>query len=267
MSLITKEINVSNNFLIVCKNCNKLVIRKKVEQNNYICYMCDKALYRPVNQIIKDISDNDTFEELFVVNEIKNPINFEGYEIKQQELRKKIEANDAVTTGKCKINNIETCLGVMNSKFIMGSMGSIVGEKITKLFEYALDQKMPVILYTTSGGARMQEGIISLMQMVKTTQAIKKHSEAGLFYMPIITDPTTGGVTASFAQLGDIIIAEPNSLICFAGPRVIKKTINQELPEGFQRSEFLLKHGFLDDIVSRAEQKSYITRILQWVRK
>ncbi|HPK57495.1 MAG TPA: acetyl-CoA carboxylase carboxyltransferase subunit beta, partial [Spirochaetota bacterium] len=169
---------------------------------------------------------------------------------------------EAIITGQAKIGGIDSVLGVMDSRFLMGSMGSVVGEKVTRAFERATEKKLPVILFTASGGARMQEGIFSLMQMAKTSAAIARHNEAGLLYITVLTDPTTGGVTASFAMLGDIIISEPGTLIGFAGPRVIEQTIRQKLPAGFQRAEFLLDHGFVDMIVERKDMKKTLSKLL-----
>ncbi len=257
--------NIPDDFLTTCPFCNKMVVTKTLEANFHICPKCDMHLKRCSIDIINKIADQDTFKELFFVDDIKNPINFKGYEDKLKVAKSNTNLDDAIKTGTCLIDNKKVCIAIMDNSFIMGSMGQIVGDKLTCLIEYATDNNLPIICFTTSGGARMQEGIISLMQMAKVSMALKNHHNKGLFYMPILTNPTTGGVTASFAQLGDIIIAEPKALICFAGPRVIKKTINQDLPDGFQRSEFLLKHGFLDAIVERSMQRDYIINILRWI--
>ncbi len=192
-----------------------------------------------------------------------NPLNYPDYENKIQTMKEKTGLNDAVITGICKIGGFDSVLCVMDSTFIMGSMGSVVGEKITRAFEYAAENKLPIVIFTTSGGARMQEGIVSLMQMAKVSAAVAKHSDAGLLYVTVLTDPTTGGVTASFAMLGDIILAEPKTLIGFAGRRVIEQTIKQKLPEEFQTAEFLLEHGFVDKIVERENMKNVLTEILR----
>ena len=178
-------------------------------------------------------------------------------------MREKTGLEEAVVTGKALIKGEKVALAIMDSNFIMASMGTVVGEKITRLFEMATAEKLPVVIFTASGGARMQEGIMSLMQMAKISAAVKRHSEAGLFYLTILTDPTTGGVTASFAMLGDIILAEPGALIGFAGPRVIEQTIRQKLPKGFQSSEFLLEHGFIDQIAERKNMKETLARLLK----
>ena len=197
----------------------------------------------------------------------KNPLNYPNYDEKIQNLKEKTGLNDSVVTGKCQIYGKDCVLCVMDSSFIMGSMGSVVGEKITRAFEYATENELPIIIFTASGGARMQEGIVSLMQMAKVSAAASKHSEAGLLYVTVLTDPTTGGVTASFAMLGDIILAEPNTLIGFAGPRVIEQTIKQKLPEGFQKAEFLLEHGFVDAIIERQNLKKTLSTILKIHKK
>ncbi len=257
--------NIPDDFMILCSSCNSMVIKQKLIDNYHICPKCSSVCSRTSNDIIDAIVDVNTFNELFRCNEIIDPIKFSGYEKKILDVKEQTKLDDAIKTGICKIGNINVAIAVMDNSFIMGSMGSVVGDKLTNLFEYATTKKLPLLCFTTSGGARMQEGIISLMQMSKVVMALKKHHNSGLFYMPILTNPTTGGVTASFAQLGDIIIAEPNALICFAGPRVIKKTINQDLPDGFQKSEFLLQHGFLDAIVERKDQRDFIINTLRLV--
>ena len=191
-----------------------------------------------------------------------NPLEFEGYTEKVRELVKKTGMNDAVVTGVCTIGGIQTCLGVMDSHFMMASMGSVVGEKLTRLFEYATEHELPVVLFTCSGGARMQEGMFSLLQMAKVSGAVRRHSDAGLLYITVLTDPTTGGVTASYASLGDIILAEPHTTIGFAGRRVIEGTIGEKLPDDFQTSEFLRNHGFCDKIVPRNQMKQTLTALL-----
>ena len=209
------------------------------------------------------VADPKTFEPWFEEMEYSNPLQFPGYEEKLAAVKEKTGLHEAVTVGQCEIMGEKAMLGVCDSRFLMGSMGHVVGEKIAKAVERATSLRIPVILFCCSGGARMQEGIISLMQMGKTSAALKKHADAGLLYVPVLTDPTTGGVTASFAMLGDIILAEPGALIGFAGPRVIEQTIGQKLPEGFQRSEFLVEHGIIDGIVERDELKRTLYRILR----
>lgn len=193
----------------------------------------------------------------------KDPLHFEGYIKKLELLKEKTKIEEAVTVGEGKINGKKIVIAVMDGNFLMGSMGSVVGEKITLAIEEATKKRLPLIIFCVSGGARMQEGIISLMQMAKTTSALAKHSEEGLLYISVLTDPTTGGVTASFALMADIILAEPQALIGFAGPRVIEQTIKQKLPEGFQKSEFLLEHGFIDKIVQRKDMKDTLSKLIE----
>ena len=204
-----------------------------------------------------------TFLEMFKGIETPDPLSFPGYRKKLALMREKTGLDEAVVTGTALIKGEKVALGIMDSNFIMASMGTVVGEKITRLFEFATDEKLPVVLFTASGGARMQEGIMSLMQMAKISAAVKRHSNAGLFYLTILTDPTTGGVTASFAMEGDIILAEPQSLVGFAGRRVIENTVREDLPEDFQKAEFLLEHGFVDAIVKRRELPDMIARLVR----
>ena len=209
------------------------------------------------------ISDDKSFRELYAQIKAGNPNSFPGYEKKLETNRLKTRQQDAVVTGTCRIGGVKTAVAVMDKRFLMGSMGIAVGEKITRLTEYAMKRKLPLIIFAASGGARMQEGLFSLMQMAKTTAAIEKFKDAGGLFISYLTNPTTGGVSASFASLGDIIIAEPDALICFAGPRVIEQTIGQKLPEGFQHSEFLLEHGMIDMIVEQKDMKDTLSKILQ----
>ena len=243
---------------IKCSKCGKMVERDRVVKHKYICYECGGYFRVKTNNRIRMVADPKTFEPWFEDMEVSNPLDFNGYEEKLAAAREKTGLNEAVTVGRCKVFGDDIVLGVCDSRFMMSSMGHVVGEKITKAIERATELKLPVFIFCCSGGARMQEGIISLMQMAKTSAAIKKHGDAGLLYCSILTDPTTGGVTASFAMLGDVIMAEPGALIGFAGPRVIKQTIGQELPEGFQTAEFLVEHGFVDGIVERENLKKTI---------
>jgi len=240
---------------IKCPKCKKTVERDKVVKKKYICYECGYYFRVKTNNRIRMVADLKSFTPWFEDMPVSNPLSYEGYEEKLAETREKTGAKEAVTVGQCKIYGEDAVVGVCEARFMMGSMGHVVGEKITRAIERATQLKLPVFIFCCSGGARMQEGIVSLMQMAKTSAAIKKHGEAGLLYSTILTDPTTGGVTASFAMLGDIIMAEPGALIGFAGPRVIKQTIGQELPEGFQTAEFCLEHGFVDGIVLRENLK------------
>lgn len=254
---------VPDNLMRKCNACKAAVFADEVKQNHYICPHCGNYFHVPAYRRIKMVVDRKSFTEWDVHMEEQNPLQYKGYEEKIRSLREKTGLDEAVVTGKCTIKGTPTALGVCDCRFMMSSMGEVVGEKITRVFERATKERLPVILYICSGGARMQEGLVSLMQMAKTSMAIRKHSDAGLLYVPVLTDPTTGGVTASFAMLGDIILAEPKALIGFAGPRVIEQTIGQKLPKGFQRAEFLLEHGFVDKIVEREEQRSVLADILK----
>lgn len=246
-----------------CPKCGEMVYRDDVKAHGYVCPKCEGYFRIGTKTRIRMVADPGTFQEWFTDLWTDNPLEYPGYEEKIADLQEKTKLHEAVTVGKCMVNGLETVLGVCDARFLMGSMGYVVGEKITRAFERATEEKLPVVLFTSSGGARMQEGIVSLMQMAKTSAAIRKHSEAGLFYLPILTDPTTGGVTASFAMLGDVILAEPGALIGFAGPRVIAQTIGQKLPEGFQRAEFLVEKGIIDGVVERQELKETVWKLLK----
>lgn len=248
---------------VKCDACKEILYKDEVHKNYSVCPNCGKHFRLSARRRISQIIDEGTFVEINKDMEIRNPLNFEGYSKKIESLQEKTHIKEAVTTGFGEINGEKVVVAVMDGNFIMGSMGSVVGEKITCSIEEAIKNKLPLIIFCVSGGARMQEGIISLMQMAKTSAALARLDEAGLLYISVLTDPTTGGVTASFASLGDIILAEPNALIGFAGPRVIEQTIKQKLPEGFQRSEFLLEHGFIDKIVERKDMKETLYNILQ----
>ena len=254
---------VPDNLMRKCNACKAAVFVDEVKQNHYICPHCGNYFHMPAYRRIKMIADRKSFVEWDAEMEEQNPLQYRGYEEKLRSLQEKTGLNEAVVTGKCTIKGISVALGVCDCRFMMSSMGEVVGEKITHVFERATEEKLPVILYICSGGARMQEGLVSLMQMAKTSMALRKHSDAGLLYVPVLTDPTTGGVTASFAMLGDIILAEPKALIGFAGPRVIEQTIGQKLPKGFQKAEFLLEHGFIDKIVERDDQRIVLADILK----
>lgn len=246
-----------------CKKCEELIYAEALIENEYKCPNCGYLFRLSPENRINSLVDDGSFSELFSEVESKNPIDFEGYEEKIKKYQEKSNQKTAILTGVGKIDDQKVAIGCMNPYFMMGSMGSALGEKLTKLIEYATAEKLPLIIFTASGGARMQEGVFSLMQMAKTSAALKRHSNVGLLYIAVLTDPTTGGVSASFAMLGDIIIAEPKALIGFAGPRVIKQTIKRELPEGFQRSEYLLEHGFIDKIVPRDLLKNTLDNILK----
>ena len=258
-----KEPSAPEGLWLKCPKCGEVVYRDDVKAHGYVCPKCEGYFRIGTRTRIRMVADTGTFQEWFTDLETENPLEYPGYEEKIANLQEKTKLHEAVTVGKCMVNGRETVLGVCVARFLMGSMGYVVGEKITRAFERATEEKLPVVLFTSSGGARMQEGIVSLMQMAKTSAAIRKHSEAGLFYLPILTDPTTGGVTASFAMLGDVILAEPGALIGFAGPRVIAQTIGQKLPEGFQRAEFLVEKGMIDGVVERQELKETVWKLLK----
>ena len=245
-----------------CNKCGKGIFTEDYKKNLYICPKCGGYLRMPAQKRIEFLTEADSFEEWDTGLSTENPLHMIGYPDKIKALQDKTKLDEAVITGKARIGENEVALMVMDGRFLMASMGEVVGEKIARGVERATKEKLPVIIFTCSGGARMQEGMTSLMQMVKTSAALKRHSDAGLLYITVLTDPTTGGVTASFAMLGDIILAEPKALIGFAGPRVIEQTIHKKLPKGFQRSEFLLKHGFIDKIVERKDMKTVLEQIL-----
>lgn len=258
----TNVADVPTGSWIKCQACGEMIYKKSLKEAEYVCLKCEKHFRMDSKSRLASVIDEGTFKEMFTHLKTENILNFKGYSEKIEGLKSKTGLHEGIVTGIGNIDGQEVAIGVMDSRFLMGSMGSVVGEKVTLLVEKATELKLPVIIFTASGGARMQEGIISLMQMAKTSAALKRHSDAGLLYITVLTDPTTGGVTASFAMLGDIILAEPGSLIGFAGPRVIRDTIKQELPDGFQRAEFLLEHGFVDRIVPRETMKQTLSQIL-----
>ena len=253
---------VPDGMLKKCNVCKAAVFVDEVKKNNYICPHCGNYFRIHARRRIEMITDEGSFEEWNETMPVSNPLCYKGYEEKLKQLQEKTGLDEAIVTGRAKIGGFPVALGVCDSRFLMASRGENVGEKIALAVEKATEERLPVIIFSCSGGARMQEGIVSLMQMAKTSAAIKRHSDAGLLYISVLTNPTTGGVTASFAMLGDIILAEPGALIGFAGPRVIEQTIRQKLPKGFQRSEFLLEHGFLDQIVTRNEMKNTLAELL-----
>lgn len=248
---------------VKCNNCKEILYKEELKNNYSICPNCGQYFRLSARRRIKQVIDEGTFNEINENMRTSDLLEFEGYKEKIQTLQEKTKIQEAIQTGTGNINGLKVAIGVMDSNFMMGSMGSVVGEKITRLIETAIKERLPVILFCVSGGARMQEGIISLMQMAKTSASIAKLDKAGLLYISVLTDPTTGGVTASFASLGDIILAEPGALIGFAGPRVIEQTIKQKLPSGFQSSEFLLDHGFIDKIVERKYMKETLYNIIK----
>lgn len=258
----TRRPEVPEGLLRKCNKCGGAIIAEDVKKDHYICPKCGGYFRVHARRRIEMVTDEGSFEEWDSDLQGGNPLEYKGYEEKLEKLQEKTGLSEAVITGKAKIDGRETAIGVCDGRFLMASMGEAVGEKIARAVERATEERLPVILFACSGGARMQEGIVSLMQMAKTSAALKHHSDAGLLYISILTDPTTGGVTASFAMLGDVILAEPKALIGFAGPRVIEQTIGQKLPDGFQRAEFLLEHGFLDAIVERPQMKETLSKIL-----
>ena len=248
---------------IICPVCKKEIFKEEAKQMKYICPECNYYFRVRANNRIRMVVDEGSFEAWFEDIRTENPLNFPDYESKISDTMEKTKLTEGVTIGKALLRGTPIVIGVIDSRFLMGSMGHVVGERITAAVEKATEEKLPVILFCCSGGARMQEGIVSLMQMAKTSAALKKHSDAGLLYISVLTDPTTGGVTASFAMLGDIILAEPKALIGFAGPRVIEQTIGEKLPEGFQRAEFQLEHGFVDKIVERNNLRDTLAKLVK----
>ncbi|WP_244833060.1 acetyl-CoA carboxylase, carboxyltransferase subunit beta [Clostridium sp. BJN0001] len=255
--------NIPNGMWVRCDKCHELIYYEDLEKNKKVCPKCGHHFRLKAKERIRIFFDTDSFKEMWSDLKTNNPLDFKGYEEKIKKSSLRTESNEGAVTGVGKVNGIEVACAIMDSFFMMGSMGTVVGEKITRLTEYATEKRLPLIIFTTSGGARMQEGMFSLMQMAKVSAALSKHDEAGLLYITVLTDPTTGGVTASFAMLGDIIISEPNALVGFAGRRVIENTINEKLPDTFQKAEFLLEKGFVDAIVKRSELRKCIYKILK----
>ena len=248
---------------VKCDNCKEIIYKDTVRENLSICPNCGHYFRMHINKRIELIADKDTYKRFDINIETSNPLELEDYPKKLRVLKEKTGLEEAVACGTCKINGEKIVLCIMDSGFLMGSMGAVVGEKITYAIEQAINLKLPIVIFCVSGGARMQEGIISLMQMAKTTASLTKLDEAGLLYISVLTDPTYGGVTASFASLGDIILAEPGAMIGFAGQRVISQTIGEALPDGFQTAEFLLEHGFVDKIVERKDLKNTLSNLIQ----
>lgn len=245
-----------------CTKCRTVVSFDELKRGGMVCPKCAFHFKMKVRSRMELLVDRDTFVEHDAGLQAKNHLNFPGYDEKIRESEKKSGEPEAVLCGIARIGSYPCGVFFMNPFYMMGSMGTVVGEKITNLFEYAALHRLPVVGVCCSGGARMQEGMLSLMQMAKVSGAVKRHSDGGNFYLSLLTNPTSGGVTASFAMLADVILAEPEALICFAGPRVIEQTIRQKLPEGFQKAEAVFNTGFIDEIVPRAEQRAYITRLL-----
>ena len=251
---------------VKCPKCKALILTADLEANNKVCAKCGHHMRLSARERVALLADDSSFKEFDSDMTSSNILSFPDYDLKLKSAQLKSGENESVVTGECEIGGNKTVLGAMDSGFMMGSMGTVTGEKITRAFEYATENRLPVVICTVSGGARMQEGILSLMQMAKTSGAVKRHSDAGLLYITVLTDPTTGGVTASFAMEGDIIISEPNALIGFAGPRVIEQTIRQKLPKDFQTAEFVEEKGFIDAVVPRKELKGAISRLLEMHR-
>lgn len=247
---------------IKCPGCNTMLLATDMEENLNVCTKCGHHFKMDARDRIALLTDKGSFVEFDKDLESKNILDFPNYDKKLADVKSKTGEKESVVTGRALMDGIEVVLCVMNPMFIMGSMGTVTGEKITRAFEYATENRLPVIVCTVSGGARMQEGILSLMQMAKTSGAVKRHSDAGLLYITVLTDPTTGGVTASFAMEGDIIISEPNALVAFAGPRVIEQTIRQKLPKDFQTAEFVLEKGFIDAVVKREDLRKTLVNLL-----
>jgi acetyl-CoA carboxylase carboxyl transferase subunit beta len=252
--------NIPSGMWTKCDVCNMMIYAEDLENAKYVCTSCGHHFRLNAKERVETFFDRHTFKELWGELKTTNPLSFEGYEDKLKS--GKTNSIEAVVTGIGELNGTNIACAIMDSFFMMGSMGTVVGEKITRLVEYATENKLPVIIFTASGGARMQEGIFSLMQMAKVSAALARHDEAGLLYISVLTDPTTGGVTASFAMEGDIILSEPDALVGFAGRRVIENTIKESLPDDFQKAEFLLKKGFVDAIVERKNMRIYIYKIL-----
>lgn len=265
-SIIEKQAEqpeVPDELFAKCPACKHTIYQKDLGKNK-VCPNCDYNFRITAKERLAIVADKDSFVEMFTGIESKNPLDFPGYPEKLAATKARTGLDEAVMTGTATIKGQKTALAIMDSTFIMASMGTVVGEKITKLFEHAIEEKLPVVIFTASGGARMQEGIMSLMQMAKISAAVKRHSNAGLLYLTVLTDPTTGGVTASFAMEGDIILAEPQTLIGFAGRRVIENTVRETLPDDFQKAEFLQEHGFVDAIVKRTELADTIATLLSF---
>ncbi len=254
---------VPEGIYVKCPHCKGNIYVSDLITSIGVCTLCGGHLPISPSIRITKLVDNESFEVFDEDMTSAKPLDFKGYPEKLEKYRQETNQKEAVVTGVGTIRGMKVVIGVMDSRFIMGSMGSVVGEKITRAIEYATKHQLPVILFTASGGARMQEGIFSLMQMAKTSAALAKHNEAGLLYISVLTHPTAGGVTASFAMLGDIILAEPGALIGFAGPRVIEQTLGQKLPQGFQKAEFQLEHGMIDGIVKRSEMKDTLYNLLR----
>ncbi len=260
---ITNKVDIPVGKWVKCDKCKEIIYKETVRSNEGICPNCGAYFRMHINKRLESIIDEGTYKRFDLDIETSNPLELEDYPKKLKSLREKTGIQEAVACGTGEILGEKVVICIMDSGFLMGSMGVVVGEKITYSIEQAIKQKLPLIIFCTSGGARMQEGIISLMQMAKTTAALSKLNEAGGLYISVLTDPTYGGVTASFASIADIVLAEPGAMIGFAGQRVIEQTIGEKLPEGFQTAEFLLEHGFIDKIVDRRDLKETLHKLIQ----
>ena len=256
------KVDIPGGLFVKCEKCNEFIYHEDLSKNHYVCPKCQYHFRIKGRERLQFLVDKDSFTELDQNLKTANPLNFPDYEAKVKKYQQETNELDAFIGGTALINKVKVAIGVLDSFFMMGSMGSVVGEKVTRLIEYATSNRLPLILFAASGGARMQEGIFSLMQMAKTSAAVKYHNREGLLFISILTNPTTGGVAASFASLGDVIIAEKEALIGFAGQRVIKQTLREELPEGFQTAEFQLKKGFVDMVVERKDLRSLLADLL-----
>jgi len=262
--LRTQKVDIPENLFTKCPFCQEILLTEAVEENDFVCPHCGKYFQLRARKRLEMLTDEDSFQELFQNLSSANPLDFPDYEDKINKIRKETGETEAFIAGKATIGGEKVALGVLDSYFLMGSMGSVVGEKVTRLIEVSIDERLPLVIVSASGGARMQEGIFSLMQMAKTAALLARHHEAGLFYLSVLTHPTTGGVSASFAMLGDVIIAEKDALIGFAGKRVISQTIKEDLPDGFQTAGFLLEKGMLDMVVDRKDLKPTIAKLLHF---
>ena len=246
-----------------CKNCGSIFELRKIEDNYHICESCGYYWPLTYQKRLDLIIDHNSFNETNHFTGFYNPINFPDYIEKHKNIVNETKLTEAIVTGEAKISGLSVMLGVMDTRYMMGSMGIVVGEKVTRLFEDATKRKLPVFIFVASGGARMQDGIFALMQMGKTAAAVMNFNKTGGLYISILTNPTTGGVSASFAFLGDIILAEPRALIGFAGKRVIEQTIKEQIPKDFQTAEYLFEHGYIDKIVARSEMKNTLSKLLK----
>ena len=258
----TQRSSIPDNIAEKCPHCNRIILQNQITED-YCCPHCSEHLHFPAYERIQWLVDEGSFKEWDSDLNAKNPLDFPGYSAKLEKAQENTQLKEAVVTGEARIDGRELAIGVMDKRFVMASMGTIVGEKITRLFEHATENKLPVVLYIASGGARMQEGILSLMQMAKISQVVSRHQDAGLFYCSVLTNPTTGGVTASFAMQGDVTLAEPRAIVGFAGKRVIEQTIKSKLTKDFQQAEWVFDNGFIDSIVPRSNQKQIISQLVQ----